>query len=970
MLPSPSPALPPPAVEHGPSRLSHTDDSAAVEKGRLFEERNNLHVSNPSPTPALAPPSSGYHPLRTLSGTDRRTPERFMPTRPTFSPSPTAEEETRRCYEQAALSRNALQSSLRSAQDNDHHTSPTSTDVTRQMREPSVTPTTVTSPTTDNFHEAAVLRRSLVQNGVSRPQADSDPAALAALAGSEHSTKEPPTLARGYLSPATHVARSNTMLALSGSDVSDAPPPPPSRSPPMPTSFSAALLGCSLATAEAEKKRLFLDARETARQRQEEVRVELERQNRLLEEIKFEEAQRAYEKRLVAEAKAALREEECRKREAFEESQTEVARLEEEKWIREEGLQRARALAELEEKKREAEIERQNELKRFEEQQRAAEDARAAEAARQAAARNKEDEAKRAKAEELRRIDAEREREEKARRVALANKAEMERVRAEDEQRRLAAEQATREEEDRRLQQAQVEEQRRRAAEAAAQAQAQRLYEGDQQRCEEEHFRRAQEDHARRSHEEKVRRGQEELDRQAAAETRRIFAQRAAQALVPAYPPPDAYARPSYLPTVVHPAPSVQHHVADGIAGAYSVASFAPSMSAAAADSAFYAQAIARSGSALSEEKAAYLHQLRQREEECRTGTAFERGMSSYSPSQSRQLAHSPAPPSTLSHYSFDPSTQSHIRLSRLSLLRRPLAPFLRARTPYTLSSSATPRPQEFYSNAPSAPSIPDSPGYSPPVPAPETSSSAEPSRYKTAAEEKEEMETRRRAKGEQQQHQQQHQQQGRKHAALVEAADDLLPSYPLQGSATARDRSAAEEKLRRQSSRRGPDAQPPPRPPSGQASAPPEGYDHLQHPQSAARTPAPVYQPSSPAPASQPSLPSTHGNRSSGYDGPAYAAGFSHDPAQPQHQAKTTGSYEVPRDRDPSVSAGKHCVERPRTASADDHPDSIVTGYAYPAQQERQTTLPDECGREPAEQALGDVAFARSQLGTDFSRV
>ncbi|GAA5887145.1 hypothetical protein JCM5296_001610 [Sporobolomyces johnsonii] len=984
MPPSPSPALSPPPVEHDPS-LPYVGDSAADEKSRLLEARNNMHVSNPSPTPALAPPSLA-HPLHTLSGTNGETPERSMPIRPTFIPSPTAEEEKRRYYEEATRSRDALQSSVRSKQDNGYHTSPTSTDVTQQTREAPVTPTTVASPSTVNYHEAAVLRRSLVQNGVSRnppPRADSDPAMLAALAGSNLPVTEPPTLARGYLSSAAPVARSSTMMALSGSDVSDAPPPspPPSRSPPptSPSLSAAALLGRSLTTAEAEKKRLFLDARETARRRQEEARVELERQNRLLEEIEFEEAQRDFEERLVAEAEAELRDEERRKRETFEASQKEVARLEEEKWVREEELRRARAVAELEEKKRQAEIERLNELKRFEEQQRAAEEARAAEIARQAAERKREDEAKRAKAEELRRIDAERQREDEARRVAVARKAEMERVRAEDEQRRLVAEQARREEEERRRQQAEVEEQRRRMVEA----EAQRLYEEEHRRHEEEQSRRAQEDYARRAYEENVRRGQEELARQAADEARRMVAQRAAQASSPAYLPPGSYGHPSYAPITVRPAPSVPHHVADGIERAHSVASFAPSMSAAAADSAFYAQAIARSGSALSEEKAAYLRQLRQQEEERRSGTAAEMGISSSQPSQSRQLSQSPAPPSTLSNYSFDPSTQSHIYAGYHSQPYTPPQPAypqppLPPQPPsapngarpsrqntYDPSLSATPKPQQFYRNAPSAPSIPDSPSYSPPVPAPATSSSAAPSMYKTAAEEKEEMQARRRAEDERQQ------QQRSKQPAPVEDADDLPPSYPVQGSATARDRSAAEEKAELQSYYAAKAAvderarQPPPLPPSRQASAPPEGYDHPQHPQYAAQTPAPVYQPSSSAPPSQPPLPSIHENGSSAYNGPAYPAAYSPDPSQPQRQA----TNEVLQDRDPSVSAGKQRAQRPATASSDDYSDSIIAGYVYPPQphlppqQERQRSSPDDRAREDAQ----DVAFARSQLETGF---
>ena len=478
---SPLPPAPSPQL-HSPAAYS----DASTEKRQLLEARSNgtssFHVSNP--TNDHTSQSTSQHLDRFTQVT---TPERPKPLRPNFAPSPTAEEEKRRYYEAATKSRDTLQG-LRFTQPDAQPeiTSPASTDLSRYPGMSSGSEVTTTDPPSPfAYHEASVLK-------ITRPSED-------------HGTPS-----RSY---GGNVTRSNTTLAASGSEVSSAgddrspshhqAPPPAVQSS---TSLTVgAALGRSLTTAESEKKRLFLEAKEMARIRQEEARLELERQNRVLEDFEFEEAQRDFEERLILEAEEERRKAEEQEREAFERRQRELAILEEEKWQREEEERRRKAREELEAKKRRLEMERVQELERFEREQREAQQKRQAEADRWAQERKEEDEMKKRKAEELRRMDEQKEREESERRMAASRKAEMERQRAEDEDRRRAAEQARREEAERRgraelaaedERRRQESERHRREEEAAMAAVQQRIER--ERREEEERIRRAYAEEAAR----------------------------------------------------------------------------------------------------------------------------------------------------------------------------------------------------------------------------------------------------------------------------------------------------------------------------------------------------------------------------------------------------------------------------------------------------------------------------------------
>lgn len=457
---------PPPAPVEDKSRLPPMPSAASYgdEKARLLANSPYggssggggstapLHVANPTP---VSPRSYGSTtpppPLPSITGI-----------RSSFAPSPTAEEEKRRFYEQATRSRDILQSSLRASQDSHQRPSSIATNGTRDGSL-GFSPVSLEDPGPVLLQKAMLVRRD-------DAPAPAQPSPYGGVEVDSYAADTP--LSNGQLGPPT---RSNTMMALSGSEVSSIPPsvPPP---PPvalndglqLPTSSSStSFLGRSLTSAESEKRRLFLEAKEIARRRQEEARLELERQNRALAELEFEEAQNAFEEKLIVEAELERQEEERRKKEEYAAQQRERIRQEEERWRLEEEERRAKALAELEEKRRRAEQALQDELRRFEEQQRAEERARAAEIERQLEDRKREDEMKRQRAAEMRRLDEERAREEEERRMAAQRKAAFERERAEQERRRREAEAERAAQEDA-ARQRRLEERERAAQEEAA----------------------------------------------------------------------------------------------------------------------------------------------------------------------------------------------------------------------------------------------------------------------------------------------------------------------------------------------------------------------------------------------------------------------------------------------------------------------------------------------------------------------
>jgi len=464
-LAPPAAAPPPPQVE---SPATYSD--ASTEKRRLLEARSiatngsSFHVSNPTHEQQQSSRSSPHV----------STPERPTPLRAQFAASPTAEEEKRRYYEAATKSRDHLQGLQ--ADQGQLRDSPVSIDAQPTLSPTSSAALTETPVSPFAFQEASVVK-------LRRPSDDDD---------------LPP---QSFVDNRTAVSRSNTTFAASGSAVSTSLDEPPrqllspqgaaSLSPPASRSIGASMLGRSLTSAESEKKRLFLEAKEMARIRQEEARLELERQNKVLEDFEFEEAQRDFEERLIMEAEDERRKEEEREREEFE------RRLE---------LERLEKLAQFEREQREAQIKRQEETDRW------------------ARERKEEDEMKKRKAEELRRMDEQKEKEESERRGALARKAEMERQRAEDEQRRLAGERARREEAERRYRAERVaeEEERRR------QDEERRRREGyERQLQEEEHRRRIEQE--RRDEEENRRRYLAHIR----AEEEEALAQRAARTTSP-----------------------------------------------------------------------------------------------------------------------------------------------------------------------------------------------------------------------------------------------------------------------------------------------------------------------------------------------------------------------------------------------------------------------------------------------------
>ncbi|GAA5992557.1 hypothetical protein JCM10908_002662 [Rhodotorula pacifica] len=658
-----------------------------------------FHIANPSASTDSSPPPSPppqnhlyNHEPSPMAG---------------FVPSTRAEEEKLRYYEQATRTRDVLQSSLRAStngsnSDRQHVSSPI-------------------SPSSMHAYEEAAQ----VQLATLVPAAGAD---------RSHSALE----------------RSMTTVAWSGSDAGA--PSAATASAAMASSLSASAatasqqLGRSLTLAEQEKARLYDDAKKTARQRQDEAARQQEQAHsgRSQAEIDFEQAQDAFERRLILEAEEDRRREEERIKAEFEASERARIEAEEERWRVEEEQRRARALAELEDKKRRAEQALADELRRFEEQRRLQANERSAELERQADERRREDEMKRQRAQEMRRLDEERERAielERQRRAAAAALAE-----EEDRRRRAAAvaqEEALRrqqrEEEEALLRQREEEEARQRAQE---QARRQALFQ--QQVRQQDLARQQQQEQQARAVGDARQAEMSELE-QLRAEQRRLLEEReelrralAAQQSPErhAYTPSPAPTRPAYNEYSPPPPPPLQEspsiHSPQPLVRAPSVASFAPSMSAANATAEAYAQAIRQQSSTLSDEKAAYLRQLRQRSQ----------GGSSIS------QHNGPAYPST-----------------------------------------ATLARQDTYSSASVVSTLPPMSVVSASAPPPVPALPAQTSRYKTAAEEKEEEAARRRA-------------QDAAAAAAARTQDSPVgdappPSYPANGASasTAPIRSATEEK-------------------------------------------------------------------------------------------------------------------------------------------------------------------------------
>ncbi|KWU42045.1 hypothetical protein RHOSPDRAFT_27204 [Rhodotorula sp. JG-1b] len=524
----------------------------------------NPSAVSPSPSPAPVPA-----PVPVPPHTHTSEPSPMAG----FVPSTRAEEEKLRYYEQATRTRDVLQSSLRRG----------GASITGSGSDPdqslSMSPT---SPASTRLYAAEHHHHH-------RHSAETAAQVQTATRVNAPSTRLP--------------ERSSTTVAWSGSEAGAAPVPAMS-TPPVSTA-----LGRSLTVAEQEKARLYDQATSIARQRQAEARSQAE-----LDE--FEQAQDEYERRLIVEAEEERRREEERVKAEFEASERARIRAEEEQWRLEEEARRARAEAQREEKKRRAEQALADELRRFEEQRRAQSAQRAAELERQAEERRREDEMKRQRAEEMRRLDEERaaqeeEHEERRRRERALERARAAAVAAEqDEQRRRQIAMAMAAEE----------------AEACRQQREEAQHRRRQEEEEEERHRR-QEEQLRRQRElseiEQLRANQQRLIEEA-EELRRALAARSPHGFWDTKPTksddPAGYAPSTSAPNysaaaAVKSTSPIQSSPPppQPLARASSVVSFAPSMSAANATAEAYAQAIRQQASTLSDEKAAYLRQLRQR---------------------------------------------------------------------------------------------------------------------------------------------------------------------------------------------------------------------------------------------------------------------------------------------------------------------------------------------------------------------
>lgn len=355
----------------------------------------------PSPTRGLlteAPPQSTV-------GVEHQRPE--------FAPSPSAAEEKRRLHESASRIRDENQArrarELEAEQEileSQHET------LSVESHVPDSPATTVTvesigaasfMSSLPTFHQAAIVQvpsatmvshRDFVQSALAkspeqRTLAEKD--ALEALLNGEFHTA----------SARSAPNRSNTVISWSGSSLSTAieasttaPIQPEvtvmvpaqantmdsikSRQPPSSSTPVHSLLRSQtvLSHAEQEKKRLFDEARETARQRQAEAQAELDRQNALLLEIERQEVERAERERAQEEEERRAVELALRDRDEFERQQADRLRLAEEQWRREEEERRRLARAEFEERMRVAEERTAAELLALAERQRAREEER------------------------------------------------------------------------------------------------------------------------------------------------------------------------------------------------------------------------------------------------------------------------------------------------------------------------------------------------------------------------------------------------------------------------------------------------------------------------------------------------------------------------------------------------------------------------------------------------------------------
>ncbi|GEM11902.1 arrestin-like, C-terminal domain protein [Rhodotorula toruloides] len=527
----------------------------------------------------------------------------------------------------------------------------------------------------------------------------------------------------------------------------------------------------------------------------------------------------------------------------------------------------------------------------------------------------------------MRRLDEEREREEEGRRMAAQRKAAFERERAEQERRRREAE-----------------------AERATQEEAAR-----QRRLAEEQDRAAQEE-ALRQHrvaeeQEFARRRMEEERLAAEAEHQRLlFAQeqaRRAEAEENARRADlgriQAAQQPAYPATNGHQPPANGHQpqpCGATLARTPSVASFAPSLSAAQATADVYAQAIAQQ-STLQEEKAAYLRQLRLREEERRAHLASPdpSGRSAAHPASSP--AQFPAPivpqayPSGRILPSRNPQVVSHDSYAYHTPTRQ---------NSYSASMVSSVAPTTVISSAPPP---------MPPLPQRQTTHSPQPARdqvppttsnYKTAAEEKEELAARRRAE-------EARAQQAASATPPQPDDEDMPPSYPT--GATAQEgstRTAAQEKaeLNRYYEAKAAveQAQTAPAPPEPRL--PVNGFDR-----SPLATPAPLYQ------------------AALGLQ-PAYPSGLlgSPPPAEPSQQqqalALSASSHEVYRD--PSIAAGKRVQRSTSSSNGESAPAMNAFSPSAPSAPQPTSQIhdssppPQHAPHNPAgdsrQDALGGVEF------------
>lgn len=136
-------------------------------------------------------------------------------------------------------------------------------------------------------------------------------------------------------------------------------------------------------SAETEKKRLFLAAKAQAQLRQEEARIELERQNALLAEMEREEnIEMTAERTRLQAAEIHRREEEQRVREEFEREQAERTRIADAKWQKEEARRREAARKQYEEERIDEDRKYEIEQGRLAEQRRQAEQNRQADSLR------------------------------------------------------------------------------------------------------------------------------------------------------------------------------------------------------------------------------------------------------------------------------------------------------------------------------------------------------------------------------------------------------------------------------------------------------------------------------------------------------------------------------------------------------------------------------------------------------------